>query len=213
MMDKFQEFSAIISRGEDVLAEIDKRISDLVTAEVNFAKTKIHIGMLLNEVRVNHYWKEGHESFDAYLKTIETRFDRKRTALYSYAGLVRDLLPELGEDKLAEMGIEKAKLLGQVKKSTGSLPSAEIIEMAADDSVSREAFREVLLGAKKLPDIPGGKYHSIEYFATADQQAAISSALLSAKRTENLTGADEVQMGCALECLAAEYLGANSGVL
>lgn len=203
----------VTSRGVFVLEEIDRRLAALVTAEVNFAKAKVHIGMLINEVRVNKYWQEKYESFDAYVKAVELRFDRKRTQLYAYAGIVRDLLPEVGEDQLAEMGLEKAKLLGQVKRATGHLPTQDIINMAADDKVSRDEFRQVLLDAKKIPDLPSAKFRSIEYVADDDRQATISAAFLSVIRTENLTGAEEVQNGVVLECLAAEYLNTNPEVL
>ena len=184
----------------------------LLAAEMNLTKARTQIGILLNEVREKRYWElKGFDSFGSFMVSLEDRFNRGRTQLYAYASLVRDLLPEVGEEKLTAMGLEKAKLLCTAKKATGSLPSSEIIDMAADEEISTKQFRQVLLDAKKLPDVPqDGKYHSIEYFATADQQKTIADAFLSVKRTETLTGADEVQMGVALEILSQEYLGANS---
>lgn len=201
------------TRGKIVLAEIDQRLADLLTAEINFAKAQVRIGMLINEVRANKYWEGEYESFDGYLKSVEAKFNRKRTQLYVYASLCRDLLPEVGEDKLAEMGLEKAKLLGMVKRATGHLPSPEIIEMATDDKISRDDFRKTLLAERKIPDSPAVKFFSIEYAAEPEQQKTITEAFLSVKRTENLTGGEELQMGVVLECLGAEYLGAHSEVL
>lgn len=214
MIDKFQEFAEIIERGPTVLAEIESRLSELAASEVNFSRLRIRIGMLLKEVQDNKYWQESHESFGAYVESLEAKFHRSRTQCYAYLKLTNELLPLVGEDKLVEMSVSKAQLLSRCKKNTGSLPSPEVIEMASNSGVSTKAFRQVLLDAKKLPDIPqDGRHHSLEYFATADQQKTINDALLSVKRTENLSGTDEVQMGQALEAMSQEYLAANSGVL
>lgn len=202
----------IAQKGAQVLEQIDKLLPNLLVAEVTLTKARTQIGILLNEVREKQYWKiKGFDSFDLYIRSLEEQFDRGRTQLYAYAGLVKDLLPEIGEDKLTEMGFEKAKLLRQAKKNTGSLPAPEIVDMAASDDVTVKQFRQVLLDAKKLPDDPqDGRYHSLEYFATGDQQKTITSALLSVKRTEQLSGSDEIQMGAALEILSQEFLGAHS---
>jgi hypothetical protein len=200
-------------KGAIVLAEIESRLSELAASEVNFSRLRIRIGMLLKEVQDNQYWKEQHQSFGEYVESLEAKYQRSRTQCYSYLRLVTDLLPVVGEDKLTAMSVSKAQLLSQAKRTTGSLPSPEVIEMASDSGVSTKAFREVLLGARKIPDQPNMKFHSLEYAADDERQAAIQSALLSAKRTENLSGADEVQTGAALEILSQEYLGSHSEVL
>lgn len=202
-------------RGAFVLAEIDKRLAELLEKEIGVENDKIQIGILIQECRENKYWKESFPSFDAWLKPKQDLYDRGRTQLLNYAKVVRDLLPAVGQEKLNNMGMRKAELLCIAKKASGSLPSMEIMDMAADDAVKIKDFKKVLLEAKKLPpDAPeGGRYRALEYFATADQQKTIEDALVSAKRTEPVdpeTLAEEVRMGNTLEKLAMEYLSSNA---
>jgi hypothetical protein len=206
---------AAVTKGLTVLAEIDVLLPKLLMAEMTLTKARAQIGILLNEVRDKQYWKEkGFENFDGYVRSLEEQFNRGRTTLYAFAGLAKDLLPEVGEEKLTAMGFEKAKLLRQVKKSTGQLPSSEIIDMAADDDVTTNQFRQVLLDNKKLPDAPqDGKYYSLEYFADKQRQETIEAGILSVKRSENLTGQHEMVVGNILEILAQEYLGAHGSGL
>lgn len=201
--------------GEAVLEEIDDLLPQLLLAEVSLTKARTKIGILINEVRDKQYWRlKGHESFGDYINQLEKDFNRGRTQLYAYASLCRDLLPEVGEEKLTAMGLEKAKLLCQAKKSTGSLPGVEIIDMAADDGVSTKDFRQALLAAKKIPDVPqDGKYYSIEYFASKSRHETIQAGMLSVKRTENISGQDEMVNGQVLELMAAECLGTLGGEL
>lgn len=207
------------SEGAIVLAEIDSLLPRLLAAEMTLTKARTQIGILLNEVRAKHYWKEkGFDSFGAYIESLEAQFNRGRTTLYAFAGLARDLLPEVSEDQLSAMGFEKAKLVRAAKKSTGQLPAANILDMAADDSVTTKQFRQALLDNKKLPDtVQDGKFYSLEYFATKEQQETIQAAIVAAKREfggdGKMIGADEVLNGLILEIMAQEYLGAHSGAL
>lgn len=206
-------FSADLEKGASVLSEIEGRLSELAQSEVNFSRLRIRLGMLLKEVQDHQYWRESFASFGEYVASLETKYQRSRTQCYSYLRLVTDLLPVVGEDRLTEMSVGKAHLLSQCKKF-GSLPAPEVISMAADSEISTKQFRQVLLDAKKLPDIPqDGKHRSLEYFATPDQQKTINDAFVSVIRTENLAGTEEVRTGIVLECLAAEYLGGHSEVL
>lgn len=200
-------------KGAAVLAEIDRRILALATAQVSFARAKVELGILLQEVRAKDYWKDEYGSYDQYIMSRSRMFDLQRTQLYAYAGLARDLLPEIGAEKLAEMGFEKAKMLGKVKQLTGSLPSIEIMDMAADRKVKKDDFRQILIASKKLPDLPALKNRHIDYAADDDREATIQAAFVSVIRTENLSGTEEVRTGIVLECLAAEYLGSHSEVL
>lgn len=202
--------SLVKTEGAKVLAKVDELLSELTAAEMNFSQVRIKVGALINEVRVNGYWKEKYETFDDYMKELETRFNRKRTQLFAYAGLVRDLLPEVGVDRLSEMGIEKAKLLQQAKKNTGTLPTEDVLVAATNQKVTTKDFRQLLLDEKKIPDTPqDGKHYSFEYFATADQQKTIQDSLVSAFRITEAKGSEEVKCGVVLEALAQEFLGAH----
>jgi hypothetical protein len=210
MLIGLPETAATKLQGAKVLLEIENRLSELARTEVNFSRLRIRIGMLLKEVQDNQYWMESFKSFGDYVESLETKYQRSRTQCYSYLRLVTDLLPTVGEDKLTAMSVSKAQMLSQVKKNTGSLPPLEILDMAADSAVSTKQFRQTLLDAKKLPDLPAAKFRSIEYVADDERQATIMAAFSSVKRTEQLTGAEEVQNGVVLECIAMEYLGTPS---
>jgi hypothetical protein len=203
-------FSAEIEKGANVLAEIETRLSELAQSEVNFSRLRIRLGMLLKEVQDHQYWKESYESFGEYVASLEDKYHRSRTQCYSYLRLVTDLLPVVGEDKLAEMSVSKAQLLSQSKKITGALPAAEILNMAADSGVSTKDFRQVLLDNKKLPDVPqDGRYRSIDCFFTGDQWKTYLMAVAHVKQAEQLTGSDEVQNGKIQEIFSQEYLNTN----
>ena len=197
----------VAAKGNKVLAEIETRLSELAQSEVNFSRLRIKIGMLLKEVQDKQYWREGHKSFGDYVASLETKYHRSRTQCYLYLRLCNELLPDLGEERLSNMGVEKAKLLSQAKEATGFLPAPEVVELAANEKVTAKELKQRLLSDKQLPDMPATKCYSLDYFADEDRRATISEAFASAIRTAEIkTDSEEERNGAVLEALSQEYL-------
>lgn len=205
----------IPSEGAQVLAQVDSLILELATAEVNLTNARTKIGILLTKVSAGQYWSlAGCDSFGQYMQTLEERFNRGRTQLYVYFGIVRDLLPEVGEKQLSEMGLEKAKLVRKAKKQTGVLPNQEILDAATDSTVTTEDFKKILLGDKTPPPETEGAYHELTYFADDELQETIESAINLAYKTDPVdppTTPTEIRTGSALGKMAMEFLGSHGG--
>lgn len=192
-------------RAKLVMTMVDAAILKLAEAEVSQAEMRTQIGLLLNETREGGYWRDSFDSFGSYMESLEKKYNLGKTQLYAYAGIVRDLLPEVGAEKLTEMGLEKAKLIRQAKNNSGSLPDSKIIDAATDKNITIGDFRQMLLDEKKIPDQPrDGKHRSIEYFADEELHKSILEGIALAEE-----GVDaqqpEVKRGIALGDMAAEF--------
>lgn len=199
-----------------VLAQIDELVSKLALAEVNLSTLRTNVGILLHKVSQGRLWESrGHKTFGEYMESIETKFNISRNSCYTYMGLAKDLLPDIGEKMLGEMGLEKAKLVRQSKNETGVLPSMKILEAATQPEITVSAFKTMLLDGRPAPlEAESGAWHSFEYFGSPELQKTFLDALNAAWRTDPVdqpTLSSAVRNGRGLEKLAMEFLSSHSG--
>lgn len=197
--------------GKQVLVEVDSLVDKLAAAEVELSTFRTKIGILLDKVEANKYWRDaGCESFGAYMMQVEQKFNRGRTQLYHFKGVAHDLLPFMSEDQLNSTSLEKAKLLRKHKDEI----TPEIIDAATDSKVSFEDFKQLLVSGLPAPKSASGvqlKRFNLEYCADEETQATITDALSAAAQTEPDSDAVpvEIKLGNTLYKLAAEFLGSN----
>lgn len=167
---------------EKLLARVDNLLDKTREAQDELHRNYVEIGIGLLAVQTHKAWMilDGVKTFDQYVMGCQGRFGRKRTALYGYTSVVRELLPSLGPEKLVEMGISRAQSLVPYVQAGHSI-TPEILQNAAEQGV--DEFRTTING--KLHKIPEyvGAWRVIGFYATKEEWDEIERALDIAART------------------------------
>ena len=110
------------------LSEVKTLMQRVRRSELELESNYVRLGKALYEVQRHQYWMvEGFKSWNVYLNSLNA--DVRRTQLYHYSGVAKDLLPVISEADLVQIGISKAAVLRKILK-TGRVPSPELVEKA-----------------------------------------------------------------------------------
>lgn len=153
---------------EKLLARVSNLLDQTRAAQDELHRNYVEIGIAILDVQKAKAWMilPDLKSFDQYIMSCEDKFGRKRTALYEYTRVARELLPEIGETQLIEIGISKAGQLASYLHS-GQKLTPELLLAAKDQKV--DDFRSDLF--RKMNKIPenGGKWFKIEFVASKEE--------------------------------------------
>ena len=110
--------------------EIAEAVNKTRQGYENFMHGFVRLGSLLFEVRSKRYWNfYGYHSFNAFIGEVGEAVDKRRTQLYGSISVAERLLPSVPEEKLERLGITNATALARMVKTTGRIPSAEIVDL------------------------------------------------------------------------------------
>lgn len=191
---------------EKLLARVDNLLDKTRAAQDELHRNYVEIGVAIHAVQQAKAWMilPACHSFDFYIKTCEDKFGRKRTALYEYCRVARELLPEISETQLIEIGISKAGQLCSYL-SSGKKLTPELLLAAKDQKV--DDFRSDLF--KRMNKIPesGGKWHTIELMASKEEWEQLEKAFELSEIVEpSPAGTPEwVKVKTAMIRMAAEF--------
>ena len=169
-----------------VAEELDRHLATIRHHETELGSSYVEVGALLLEVRSHRYWMLWrHKTFDDFLESIGAKWDKGRTQLYGYIGVVEKLLPAIGKPALVRMGISKAQEIKRMYAATGRLP-AEIVEKAEKPEVNRQELRVAIGEATNFrPENERGTYRDLGgFYATKEEWDEILQGFGLAARTD-----------------------------
>lgn len=191
---------------EKLLARVDNLLDKTRAAQDELHRNYVEIGCAILDVQKAKAWMilPHIKTFDQYIMGCEGRFGRKRTALYEYCRVARELLPEISEAQLIEIGISKAGQLCSYKAS-GKKLTPELLLAAKDQKV--DDFRsDIFRKMNKVPE-SGGKWHMIELLASKEEWEQLEKAFeLSEEVEPSPVGTPEwAKVKTAMLRMAAEF--------
>lgn len=198
---------------EKLLARVDNLLDKTREAQDELHRNYVEIGCAILDVQKAKAWMilPNLKSFDQYIMGCEGRFGRKRTALYEYCRVARELLPEISEAQLIEIGISKAGQLCSYL-SSGKKLTPELLLAAKDQKV--DDFRSDIF--RKMNKVPenGGKWHMIEFVATKEEWQELERAFAVSEKIEPSPDGtpDWAKVKTAVQRMAQEFLATYEGV-
>jgi hypothetical protein len=113
------------------LAKVQEIAKTIKANDLLGRKLFVDIGLELLNVQTSGDWKyvgeskEGsfqpYSSFSLYVRSLEKETGKRRTQLYNYLAIAKDVLPYVLEKDLVEIGITKANLLRKMLKAGHSV--------------------------------------------------------------------------------------------
>jgi len=170
-----------------IFEQIDSLINKLLSAEKGLERGYAKFGLLLTEVSERELWREAEfKSFDKYLETLQEKYHRGRTMLWSYFSAVREMKPYLSEEQMDKMGISKLGVLKKATKQLGFPPNQEVIDTALDPEKTVSDVRKSVAQNHKLAETEqdGIWFELPGFFVTPDEKLVIESAFENSWRTD-----------------------------
>lgn len=166
--------TAIINTAEDYRQSIYVQLDGLCAAEVGVGRGYIRLGVMLLDFKQREVWQElGYASFDAFMGELVTRYQRGRTALYSYLGVAEKLLPIIDADSLEEMGIGKAmEIKRALKHANGKAIPEDIITDARLAEKTIADIRADLAKAFNIAPLEKGRWYDLQGFYMTPEEWA-----------------------------------------
>lgn len=154
-------------KAKTLLARVDELLDSTRSQHEQLLRNHAEIGAALREIQESRAWLlTEHKTFDQYVMGCESKFGRKRTALYSYKSVAERLLPIMSKETLIEIGISKAHVLAQHVKKSGQSPDKDLVNQAKDSMVSLVEFKAAVAGEK--PE-QGAWYEQGGFFASSEE--------------------------------------------
>lgn len=199
---------------EKLLARVDNLLDKTRAAQDELHRNYVEIGVAIHAVQQAKAWMilPACHSFDFYIKTCEDKFGRKRTALYEYCRVARELLPEISETQLIEIGISKAGQLCSYL-SSGKKLTPELLLAAKDQKV--DDFRSDLFRKMNKVEEKSGAWHTIEFVATGEEWAELERAFEVSEKIEPSPGGtpEWAKVKTAVQRMAQEFLATYEKVV
>ncbi len=200
------------AEGEKLLAEAEKAISELSGAESVLNHGYAKLAVLFNSIQNNAYYELlEFDSMGKYLESLTAKYNKGRTQLFGYTSTAKALLPYITPDELNAIGINKAKELTRVVKSTQTKPSDDILKAAIDPKVTLADLQKLLVDQHKIPAVEKGTWYdrlAQGFYATAEEKTlfdeAFSKALRIAQTPDTVT--DHLKRKIVLCMWAQEFL-------
>lgn len=194
----------------EAIREAEALADDIRTHDRKMQADFVKLGSVLLRIRNEKHWiTAGYKSWGAYIKSIGERIGKGRTQLFLTVSVVENLLPNVAEEDLTDIGITKSAALSQFSKTTGRLPPEELIEKAKDPAVSADEFRAAVNTEGRIFPDEKGKWMELAFYATPDERKEIEEAIEAAKRMEQIpiTLPDHERLKLGILCMAREFVG------
>ena len=172
---------------DKVRIRIKVLLQDIKKEEHQLESNYSRLGKELLTVRSQKYWiLWGYRSWGSYIAAVSAEYNRGRSQLYKFVGIVDQLLPQLGEETLAEIGVNKAEHLQRfVRESGGRLVPDRLLEAAKDPEKTAEDLHEAVLAELHAPDDEKGKWrHLPGFYHTDDEWQELLKAFAYARRVD-----------------------------
>ena len=198
-----------------IFEQIEMMIQGILTREVALDHGYAHLGALLVQVSEQELWREpGFQSFDKYMESLQEKYHRGRTQLYSYFTSVREMRPYLSETQMNEIGISKLNVLKGATKKLGFPPNNEVIEVALDaKSTVSDVKKKIAQTHQLVEEEQQGTWFELGgFFVTDEEKLVLKSAFEASWRTDPViskTVKEQIRMKEGLLRLAMEYLAAH----
>ena len=178
------------AEGEKTLAEAEKTIAELAGAESGLNHGYAKLAVLFNSISNNAYFQLlGFPNMTKYLESLTEKYAKSRAQLCGYTSTAKALLPYITPDELNAIGINKAKELTKVVKSTQTKPSDDIIKAAIDPNVTLSALQKLLVDQHRIPAIEKGTWYdqlAQGFYATPEEKTLFDEAFAKAIRIANV---------------------------
>lgn len=174
------------------MEQVDVLIDKISRAEILLEFGYVKLGLLLTEVSEGDLWRGfsdengvPYKNFNDYILEVGRKCKRGRSQLYNYFTTVRELKPFLSEEKIAELGISKAKLLKAATKQSGALPAETILEQISSPETTIEDTKKILAESGNPVDNNTGVWYAAEgFWVTEEERATLDDADDAARRTD-----------------------------
>lgn len=173
-------------RAKNVQSEIE-----VVAGEINFNKkvlesNYVKLGSLVNEVREKKFWLLGdYNNFGEFLIYCEKKFHLGHSQLYGYMGVSRNLLPNISESDLCEMGITKASVLSKHVEQGGKVTS-DLLQSALNKGTKTDELKaESNINLHKIVDLQKGRWYDLGgFYATEEEILELEQGYKAARETD-----------------------------
>jgi hypothetical protein len=178
------------AEGEKILAEAEKTVSELAGAESGLNHGYAKLAVLFNSISNNAYFQLlGFANMTKYLESLTEKYGKSRAQLCGYTATAKALLPYITPDELNAIGINKAKELTKVVKTSQTKPADDIIKAAIDPKVTLADLQKLLVDQHKIPAVEKGTWYdklSQGFYATPEEQKLFDEAITKALRIANV---------------------------
>lgn len=197
------------------LEEVETLVSNLAAAEGLLEAGYAKLAFLMNEVSANRYWTGTYGSFGEFLNHLSEKFNLKKSQLYNYLSVARELGGIVTEDQLNTMGISKALALREAKLTSGTVPES-VIEAALNPTTTIKDVKKMLYDEGHAPKPEDSSWMSLDFscYVSDSEREEINNACNAARHTDppiSPTLKDFMQRKQILLRFAREFLGAYSG--
>jgi hypothetical protein len=168
---------------------VEREAALLQSGEINLLRGYAKLARLLMMVKLNEAWRDaGHSSLNAYILSLEERYNRKPQTLYAYISAAEKLLPYAGEEGLDRMGITKAMEIVRAANKAKKDISQALVNEAMKDEVTADEVRALAHRFFELNgEMPKGKYVDVGgFYADEEQYKTFVEAVKISMRVLNL---------------------------
>lgn len=200
----------IAGHGLDLYNLVESLAKGVVRSQLEQEKRFAQLAAAILEIRTGALWKNwGFKSFGAYIDHVRSIVCKERSTIYGYISTAEVLLPVIGQDRLEQLGINKALVLKAGMKYSGRSPSPQLLLTAADPSVTTEALKKAVNEEFQIY-VPNeqGTWHELGFYADDEEWAEIEQAIKATKRAGAISNtlADSYQMKLVVLTWAREYM-------
>lgn len=204
------------NRATERLSEVEALVFQLAAAEQQLESGYSHLGVLLEDIDKNEYWRTRHESMGSFMIYLSEKYHVGRAQLYNYRATAVALLGAgVTEKEMNTMGINKAKELARSAKThNGTLPD-EAIQTALQPKTTVKDVRRILGKALNLPPDENTDWFDLgfQFYVTAEERATLQDAISAAKHGDPPISSSlepSAQLKQVALKWAQEFLGSHS---
>jgi len=183
---------------------------EIVAGQFEQEKRFVQLGAAILQIRSEGHWRNwGFKSFGAYIDHLRTIVGKERSTLYGYTSTVEALLPVIGQEKLEQLGINKALALRAGMKYSGKTPSPDLLAKAADPAVTTEELKGAINSEFRIyVPTEEGTWHELGFYCDDDEWLELEQAINATKRALNLsnTQAESYQIREVILAWARDFM-------